>query len=79
MIAGLLKKSQVGNPHQRHSRNGVHPSSTRNIAMVFQSYALYPNTRSAEHHFQLEMHHVPKPERDKAMKDVASLLQIELA
>lgn len=57
--------------------NQVHPSN-RNIAMVFQSYALYPNMTVAQNiTFGLEMHNVPKPERDKALNDVAKLLQIE--
>ncbi|MBY6116962.1 sn-glycerol-3-phosphate ABC transporter ATP-binding protein UgpC [Mameliella alba] len=57
--------------------NGVHPSK-RNIAMVFQSYALYPNMTVGQNMtFGLEMHGVPKPERDKALADVAKLLQIE--
>ena len=57
--------------------NGVHPSK-RNIAMVFQSYALYPNMTVAQNiTFGLEMHRVPKPEREEAMQGVAKLLQIE--
>ncbi len=57
--------------------NGVHPSK-RNIAMVFQSYALYPNMTVGQNMtFGLEMHGVPKPERDKALAEVAKLLQIE--
>ena len=57
--------------------NGVHPSK-RNIAMVFQSYALYPNMTVGQNMtFGLEMHGVPKPERDRALADVAKLLQIE--
>ncbi|MCY4178683.1 MAG: ATP-binding cassette domain-containing protein, partial [Litoreibacter sp.] len=57
--------------------NGVHPSK-RNIAMVFQSYALYPNMTVGQNiTFGLEMHGVPKPEREKAMHEVANLLQIE--
>ena len=57
--------------------NGVHPSK-RNIAMVFQSYALYPNMTVAQNiTFGLEMHGIPKAERDRAMADVAKLLQIE--
>ena len=57
--------------------NGVHPSK-RNIAMVFQSYALYPNMTVGQNiTFGLEMHGTPKPEREKAMADVAKLLQIE--
>ncbi len=56
--------------------NGVHPSK-RNIAMVFQSYALYPNMTVAQNiTFGLEMHGIPKPDREKAMASVAGLLQI---
>ena len=78
MIAGL---EAITSRRDRASRaasiNGVHPSK-RNIAMVFQSYALYPNmTVARTSTFGLEMHGVPKPERDKAMAEVAKLLQIE--
>ncbi len=56
--------------------NGVRPAE-RNIAMVFQSYALYPNMNVGQNIvFGLEMHGVPKAERDKAMNQVADLLQI---
>ena len=56
---------------------GVRPAD-RNIAMVFQSYALYPNMNVGQNIvFGLEMHGVPKPERDKAMNQVADLLQIK--
>jgi multiple sugar transport system ATP-binding protein len=55
---------------------GVRPAD-RNIAMVFQSYALYPNMNVAQNiAFGLEMQKVPKPERDKAVAQVAELLQI---
>jgi multiple sugar transport system ATP-binding protein len=57
--------------------NGVHPSK-RNIAMVFQSYALYPNMTVAQNMtFGLEMHGVPKADRDRALAGVAKLLQID--
>ncbi len=57
--------------------NGVHPSK-RNIAMVFQSYALYPNmTVAGNITFGLEMHGVPRSDRDRALAEVARLLQIE--
>ena len=46
--------------------------------MVFQSYALYPNMTVGQNMtFGLEMHGVPKPEREAALADVAKLLQIE--
>ena len=45
--------------------NGVHPAQ-RNIAMVFQSYALYPNmTVRGNITFGLEMNGVPKAQRDE--------------
>jgi multiple sugar transport system ATP-binding protein len=50
----------------------------RDIAMVFQSYALYPNMNVAQNiSFGLEMRNVPKPQRDEAIKRVAKMLQIE--
>lgn len=50
----------------------------RDIAMVFQSYALYP-TMTVERNirFGLEMRKYPKAEIDSTVKDVAKLLQIE--
>ena len=60
-----------------HVVNDLHPSK-RDIAMVFQSYALYPNMSVAENiAFGMEMRGVPKPERDKAVASVAKTLQIE--
>jgi len=56
--------------------NDLHPSK-RDIAMVFQSYALYPNMTVGQNiAFGMEIRGVPKPERDKAIADVAKLLQI---
>ena len=77
MIAGLEGISGGEIAIKGRVVNGVHPSK-RNIAMVFQSYALYPNMTVGQNMtFGLEMHGVPKPERDKALADVAKLLQIE--
>src|SRR6202041_1582333 len=57
--------------------NDLHPSK-RDIAMVFQSYALYPNMSVAENiAFGMEMRGVPKPDREKAVAAVAKTLQIE--
>jgi multiple sugar transport system ATP-binding protein len=45
--------------------------------MVFQSYALYPNmTVAGNIAFGMEIRGVPKEERDKAIKQVADMLQI---
>ena len=77
MIAGLEGITSGEIAIKDRVMNGVHPSK-RNIAMVFQSYALYPNMSVAQNiTFGLEMHGTPKPERDAALKDVASLLQID--
>jgi multiple sugar transport system ATP-binding protein len=57
--------------------NDLHPSK-RDIAMVFQSYALYPNMSVAENiGFGMEMRGVSKPDREKAVATVAKTLQIE--
>jgi multiple sugar transport system ATP-binding protein len=57
--------------------NDLHPSK-RDIAMVFQSYALYPTMNVGENiGFGLEMRGVPKAEREKAIAAVAKTLQIE--
>ncbi|WP_325891772.1 ABC transporter ATP-binding protein [Grimontia sp. NTOU-MAR1] len=57
--------------------NDLHPAD-RDIAMVFQSYALYPNMTVGQNiSFGLEMRNVPKPERDRKINEVSSMLQIE--
>ena len=77
MIAGLdtISSGDILIGEQRV--NDLHPSK-RDIAMVFQSYALYPNMSVAENiGFGMEMRKVPKPAREKAIQDVARLLQIQ--
>ena len=77
MIAGLEEITSGKIAIKGKSMNGVHPSK-RNIAMVFQSYALYPNMTVGQNiTFGLEMHGVPKAERAEAMTKVAAMLQIE--
>ncbi len=77
MIAGLEAITGGEIAIKGRVMNGVHPSR-RNIAMVFQSYALYPNMTVGQNMtFGLEMHGVPKPERDRALAEVAKLLQID--
>src|SRR5216683_449438 len=54
------------------------PPKDRDIAMVFQSYALYPAmTVRRNITFGMECRGVPKPQQDEAVKRVAALLQIE--
>ncbi len=56
---------------------GVAPAQ-RDIAMVFQSYALYPTMTVADNiGFALEMRKVPKEARKKRIQEVAVMLQIE--
>jgi multiple sugar transport system ATP-binding protein len=53
------------------------PSKDRDIAMVFQSYALYPNMTVAQNiAFGLEIRKVPKAERKAAVDRVSAMLQI---
>ena len=56
--------------------NDVDPSD-RNVAMVFQNYALYPHMTVYQNiEFPLRMRGVPKEERRKRVLDVAKLLGI---
>jgi multiple sugar transport system ATP-binding protein len=54
------------------------PPKRRDVAMVFQNYALYPYlTVAANIAFPLRVAHVPKEERDRRTLDVARLLGLE--
>ena len=56
---------------------GMEPKD-RDIAMVFQSYALYPSMSVADNiGFALEIRKMPKDERQKRIAQVAAMLQIE--
>ncbi|WSG97095.1 ABC transporter ATP-binding protein [Rhizobium johnstonii] len=56
--------------------SGLHPLK-RDIAMVFQSYALYPNmTVAGNIAFGMEIRGVPKEERAGAIAQVSDMLQI---
>src|SRR5882724_11284759 len=77
MIAGLDAISEGEVCINGARVNELHPSK-RDIAMVFQSYALYPNMTVAENiAFGLEMRGVPKAERERAVAEVGKTLQIE--
>ncbi|MEP3278302.1 MAG: ABC transporter ATP-binding protein [Stappiaceae bacterium] len=76
MIAGLDKTTSghifIGDNEvtRKHPRD-------RDIAMVFQSYALYPTMTVRQNiSFGLEMRKVAKEAREQAIGDVAELLQI---
>jgi multiple sugar transport system ATP-binding protein len=77
IVAGLEKPS--GGTVEIGGRvvNDVAPKD-RNIAMVFQTYALYPSMTVRQNiTFGLECRNVPKAERAAAVDRVAALLQIE--
>src|SRR6266853_2964064 len=54
------------------------PPKDRDIAMVFQSYALYPSMTVRQNMtFGMECRNVPRPKRNEAVARVAKLLQID--
>jgi len=53
------------------------PPKERDIAMVFQSYALYPHMTVYDNlAFGLMLRRMPKPEIDKRVKDAAEILEL---
>jgi multiple sugar transport system ATP-binding protein len=77
IIAGLEPSSGGDIVIGDRNVNNVHPKD-RNIAMVFQSYALYPTMHVGRNiGFGLEMRKVPAAERQAAVEKTAQLLQIE--
>src|SRR5829696_5601388 len=57
--------------------NGIEPSE-RDIAMVFQNYALYPHMSVYDNMaYGLRNRKVPKPEIDRLVRDAAKVLEIE--
>jgi multiple sugar transport system ATP-binding protein len=52
----------------------------RDIAMVFQNYALYPSKTVAENMgFALKMQHVAKAERDRRVREAARILDLDFS
>jgi len=77
VISGLIDPTAGDVLLDGRRLNGVHPKD-RDIAMVFQSYALYPNLSVGRNiGFGLEMRRVPKAERQAAVDEAAKMLQIE--
>ena len=77
MIAGLDDITAGEIVIGGETMNNRHPSQ-RDIAMVFQSYALYPNmTVEKNISFGLEMRKVDKAIRKQRVAEVAQMLQIE--
>ena len=77
MVAGLETVTSGEIRIDERLVNSVAPKD-RDIAMVFQSYALYPTMTARENiTFGMESRKVPKAEQEAALKRVAALLQIE--
>lgn len=77
MIAGLEQISEGEMKIGDNVVNDVEPKD-RNIAMVFQSYALYPHmTVYKNMAFGLELRKIPKDEIDKRVHEAAKILDIE--
>ena len=77
MIAGLEVITEGELYIDGEPMNNV-PAKDRNIAMVFQSYALYPHMSVYENMaFGLKMRKIPKDEIDQRVKKAAATLAIE--
>jgi multiple sugar transport system ATP-binding protein len=77
IIAGLESASEGEIRIDGRIVNSVAPKD-RDIAMVFQSYALYPTMTARQNMtFGMESRGVPRPEQNAAIARVAALLQIE--
>ena len=76
MIAGLEEITAGQLYIDGQLMNEVEPKN-RDIAMVFQSYALYPHMTVYENMaFGLKLRHTPKDEIDKRVKAAAEILEI---
>ena len=76
MVAGLEDISDGELYIDGNLMNDIAPKD-RDIAMVFQNYALYPHTSVSDNMaFALKLKRTPKDEIDKKVKEVAELLDI---
>jgi multiple sugar transport system ATP-binding protein len=77
MIAGLEEITDGGVWIGDDFVNDVHPKD-RDIAMVFQNYALYPHMSVYDNiAFPLQMARLPKAETDKRVFEAARILELE--
>ena len=77
LVAGLLELSDGNIFIGERLVNNLDPKD-RDIAMVFQNYALYPNKSVYKNlAFPLQMRKRPKAEIDKRVRETANLLSIE--
>jgi multiple sugar transport system ATP-binding protein len=76
-VAGLEEPDAGTVTIAGRSMNGV-PPQDRDVAMVFQGYALYPQMTAREiMEFPLKMRGMPRAERARAVDEAAELLRIE--
>ena len=77
MVAGLEEISEGTVRIGDRIVNDLTPRE-RDIAMVFQSYALYPHLSVYDNiAFSLKLHKLPKPEIEKRVKEAARILDLE--
>src|SRR6266496_143010 len=77
MLAGLEDVDQ-GEIHIAGKDVSTKPPKDRDIAMVFQNYALYPHMSVAENMgFALKLKGVPKAERAQKVREAAKMLDLE--
>jgi len=77
MLAGL-ETVTTGDVYIGDERINDVPTQHRDLAMVFQSYALYPHMTIAENiAYPLRVRKLDKNERAKRVNDVAAMLEIE--
>jgi multiple sugar transport system ATP-binding protein len=77
MISGLEDATE-GDIYLADKRINDTPAKDRDIAMVFQNYALYPHMTTYENMaFGLKLRHYPKSEIDRRVKEAADILGIK--
>lgn len=77
MVAGLESIS-AGELRIDGVRTNELPPGERDMAMIFQDYALYPHLSIADNiGFPLRMQRVAKAERSRRIREVATLLELE--
>jgi multiple sugar transport system ATP-binding protein len=77
MIAGLESVTSGSISIAGRDVTALHPKD-RDIAMVFQNYALYPHKTVRQNmSFSLELAKVPQAERERRVNDVARILGLE--
>ena len=76
MVAGLEQATQ-GEIYIGGQLVNDLPARNRDIAMVFQNYALYPHMTAYENlAFGLKLRHYPKPEIERRVQEAAEILSI---